>query len=86
MSIQKKSLLSSLNATKKAIVASSAANEETPKVSVPVTGRVASGLKGRVASGLKGRVASGLKGRVGGMKAGRVTLRIASPIEGRKRK
>ena len=70
MSIQKKSLLSSLNATKKAIVASSAANEETPKVSVPVTGRVASGLKGRV----------------GGMKAGRVTLRIASPIEGRKRK
>lgn len=68
MSIQKKSLLSSLNTTKKAIVASSTANEETPKVSQPVTGRVAGGKMGRTASAHLGRVQLRISGRKMGKK------------------
>lgn len=57
MSIQKKSLLNSLNTTKKAIVASSTpANEETPKVSKPVTGRVYLRKMGRKSPATRGRV------------------------------
>lgn len=61
MSIQKKSLLNSLNTTKKAIVASStAATEETPKVSAPVSAR----LKARVLPRAMARVLPRTRARV----------------------
>jgi len=57
MTIQKKSLLSSLNTTKKAIVASSTASApETPSVSAPVAARVMAKKKGRVHLRTRARV------------------------------
>lgn len=56
MSIQKKSLLSSLNTTKKAIVASSQAK---PSVSAPISARA----QARLAPIVRGRVAGRVWGR-----------------------
>ena len=63
MTIQKKSLLSSLNTTKKAIVASNSA-EEKPNVAAPVAARVGARLTARVGARLAARVAGKVIGRV----------------------
>lgn len=57
MTIQKKSLLSSLNTTKKAIVASStAAAPENPSVSAPVSAKKKAAVRGRKGARLAARV------------------------------
>ncbi len=56
MSIQKKSLINGLNATKKAIVASSA-TPSTPTVNAPVSARIMPRVKGRVTARVTARVA-----------------------------
>jgi hypothetical protein len=76
MSIQKKSLLSGLNATKKAIVASSTTTSQaSPTVSAPVSARIVPKVRpnaqARVAGGFKARVAGGFKARVAGRVIGR---------------
>jgi len=65
MTIQKKSLLSSLNTTKKAIVASNS-GEEKPNVSAPVTSRA--------------RAYVAVHGRVAGKVTGRIQGRVASKV------
>ena len=69
MSIQKKSLLSGLNATKKAIVASSTTTSQAkPSVSAPVSARIIPKVRGsaqvRVAAGFKARVTGRVIGRM----------------------
>jgi hypothetical protein len=61
MSIQKKSLLSGLNATKKAIVASSQAK---PTVNAPVSARVTPKVLGNAHARLAGPVRGRIVGRV----------------------
>jgi hypothetical protein len=56
MSIQKKSLLNSLNTTKKAIVASSTATPENPSVSAPVSARVRAQVRAQVKAQVKAQV------------------------------
>ncbi len=73
MTIQKKSLLSSLNTTKKAIVASNSA-EEKPNVSAPVSSRA------RAYVAVHGRVAGKIAGRIAGKVAGRIQGRVASKV------
>jgi len=59
MTIQKKSLLSSLNTTKKAIVASSTASAtETPSVSAPIAARKSAKKKAQIKSRVRQRIAS----------------------------
>jgi hypothetical protein len=59
MTIQKKSLLNSLNTTKKAIVASNSA-EEKPNVAAPVSAR----LRAKVVAKAAARVSAHIAGRV----------------------
>jgi hypothetical protein len=54
VSIQKKSLLSSLNATKKAIVATST-TEANPSVNAPISARIVGRAKAKVAPHVLGR-------------------------------
>lgn len=56
MSIQKKSLLNSLNTTKKAIVASTPAAPENPSVSAPVSARVRARVQAKVRARVQPRV------------------------------
>jgi hypothetical protein len=64
MSIQKKSLISSLNATKKAIVASSTAPAQVnPTVNAPISARVMPRVRGRVAAQVTARVAAKVTAR-----------------------
>jgi len=56
MSIQKKSLLNSLNTTKKAIVASSTATPENPSVSAPVSARVRAQVRAQVKAQVRAQV------------------------------
>ena len=79
MTIQKKSLISSLNTTKKAIVASST-TPANPSVNAPVSARVAGPMRGRVAASAKGRVSPGLRPCRPGLKG-----RVSSGLKGRKR-
>jgi hypothetical protein len=59
MSIQKKSLLSSLNTTKKAIVASSTNPAQgTPSVSAPISARVTMRVRPPVATRVKAPIAT----------------------------
>ena len=68
MSIQKKSLLSGLNATKKAIVASSTTTSQAnPTVSAPVSARI----RPRVLGNAHARLAGPVRGRVTGRVIGR---------------
>jgi hypothetical protein len=55
MSIQKKSLLSTLNTTKKAIVASTPA-KENPSVSAPVSAHIRARVRGKVRANVAARV------------------------------
>jgi len=74
MSIQKKSLLSSLNATKKAIVASSTTPvQSTPSVNAPISARVTPRVHARLAARVSARVAA------------KVTARVAAKVAARKR-
>ncbi len=64
MSIQKKSLLNSLNTTKKAIVASSTPAEEpkvSAKVSARATVRLAAGKNARLSPMVRGRIKNMVK-------------------------
>ncbi|HZC22537.1 MAG TPA: hypothetical protein VE866_04295 [Candidatus Binatia bacterium] len=63
MTIQKKSLLNSLNTTKKAIVASNSA-EEKPNVAAPVSARLNARLTAKVGARLAARVAAQVNSRV----------------------
>jgi len=57
MSIQKKSLLSTLNTTKKAIVASSTTPAQgTPTVNAPISARIVPRTRARVMSRTKARI------------------------------
>jgi glutathione S-transferase len=65
MSIQKKSLLSGLNATKKAIVASSTTTSQgTPSVSAPIAARVLPKASARVLPKASARVLPKASARV----------------------
>jgi hypothetical protein len=64
MSIQKKSLLSGLNATKKAIVASSTTSSQTPSVNAPIAARVMPRTRARVMPRTKARIVARTKARV----------------------
>jgi hypothetical protein len=64
MSIQKKSLLSSLNTTKKAIVASSTPSPENPSVSAPVSARVSAKVTAKVRARVAAKVAAKVRSRV----------------------
>lgn len=57
MTIQKKSLLSSLNTTKKAIVASHS-GEERPNVAAPVSARLQARLTAKIAAKVAAQVNS----------------------------
>lgn len=56
MTIQKKSLISKLNTTKKAIVASS--TPENPSVSAPVSARIRANKKAKIAVRMRAMVRS----------------------------
>ena len=64
MSIQKKSLLSSLNTTKKAIVASSTPAPANPSVSAPISARIMPRTKARIMPRTKARIVARTKARV----------------------
>lgn len=64
VTIQKKSLISSLNTTKKAIVASSATPSATPSVNAPVAARVSTRVQSRVSTRVATRVQTRVKTRV----------------------
>ena len=66
MTIPKKSLISSLNTTKKAIVASSASPAENPTVSAPITSRTRVSARIKAAVSIKNRVKAsvGIRNRV----------------------
>jgi len=63
MSIQKKSLLSSLNATKKAIVATST-TEANPSVNAPVSARIVPRTKARIVPRAAARIVPRTKARI----------------------
>lgn len=73
MTIQKKSLLSSLNTTKKAIVASNSA-EEKPNVAAPVSAR----MQGRMAAKLTARMTAKMAARMNARVVGRVVGHVKS--------
>jgi hypothetical protein len=65
MSIQKKSLLSSLNTTKKAIVASSTAPAQaTPSVNAPISARIKPRKNARIMPRTKARIVARMKARI----------------------
>jgi len=65
MSIQKKSLLSGLNATKKAIVASSTTSSQaTPSVNAPIAARIVPRTKARIVARTKARIVARTRARV----------------------
>jgi len=65
MSIQKKSLLSGLNATKKAIVASSTTSSQaTPSVNAPIAARVVPRTRARVVPRTRARIVPRTKARI----------------------
>jgi hypothetical protein len=65
MSIQKKSLLSTLNTTKKAIVASSTTPAQgTPSVNAPISARIMPRTKARIMPRTRARVMSRTKARI----------------------
>jgi hypothetical protein len=65
MSIQKKSLLSSLNTTKKAIVASSTTPAQAnPSVSAPISARIRPLVRGKVRPLVRGKVRPLVRGKV----------------------
>ncbi len=65
MSIQKKSLLSSLNTTKKAIVASSTTPAQgTPSVNAPISARIVPRTKARIVARTKARIVARTRARI----------------------
>jgi outer membrane lipoprotein SlyB len=75
MTTQKKSLVGSLNTTKKAIVASNF--DGKPNVAAPVSARVAGKVHGKVIGRIAGKVHGKVIGRVAGKVAGKVIGRVA---------
>ena len=65
MSIKKKSLLSSLNTTKKAIVASSTTPAQgTPSVNAPISARIMPRTRARIMPRTKARIVARTKARI----------------------
>jgi hypothetical protein len=65
MSIQKKSLLSSLNTTKKAIVASSTTPAQgTPSVNAPISARIMPRKNARIMPRAKARIVAHVKAHI----------------------
>ena len=75
MSIQKKSLLSSLNATKKAIVATST-TEANPSVNAPVSARIVPRAKARIVPRAAARVVPRAAARVAAKVMPRTRTRV----------
>jgi len=75
MSIQKKSLLSSLNATKKAIVATST-TEANPSVNAPVSARIVPRMKARIIPRAAARVVAKVQAKVVAKVQSRVKSRV----------
>ena len=64
MTIQKKSLLSSLNTTKKAIVASSSApNQDNPHVNAPIAARVNAKIRAKVIAKVNAKIVAKARAR-----------------------
>ena len=71
MAIQKKSLISSLNTTKKAIVASSTTPTQTPSVNAPISARIRPRVNARVVAKVNARVMAKVSARVSAKVAAR---------------